>query len=1088
MQDQKRDANKLPSMMQLETMSGRELVDTITDYLADRQHSLQAKLAAETTILWFARKRWDDYCLQDIRARLHEQALTGNLSVPLERISAVTACMNRNAHILTTLPSWLSSKRFEEIIIVDYGSIEPVENTLAKADLLNHPSIRVIRVEANQWCLAEAFNIGLFEARAPFTMKLDADTLVLGQAAMSLRLTAREFKTGNWRTFVNNILNGIALAPTNAIKKVGGYNEQLRRYGWDDCDFYERLSELFLTKTDLDEQEFSSLDHSDEERVAHSDEMAKANDINRLIQGNRVFTNLLPKWTDKSKRQFAFHALDDNDKKIIERLRDIAYKISEIQDAYIYSEDSVYGYSAMLKDLFAQISNGDQQNHALTSIKRTPIILMVSLYEDQAEARQREMIRCLRSNIQVFDRIIVLYENSAGNSDDLGVSIADELKQLASLNCSDRQLAQLEVISIKERPSYRDFFEISKRFHSDPHSPWFVIANADIAFDESIERINELENSEHTIICLSRWDQCGESATVHANECYTDAAGDRWCLIESVVNESRIPNYLSADAWIYKRLPDNWEEYTYKLGTYFCDSFFINRAFRSGMAVINPCHSIRCLHYHDTAHNSSDQKFEDKGRIEELHRAERERLGGEEPAAGAQWATLETCMRSDYKPKPYRWNQNGGRWLHLGHIVNLESTLLMIEACSKVAEHSGNDYFLTVTSNERYAGLFKIVLKFAQYLGNPNLFLDVRTGDFDPSSKTCEETLRFPGIHRLSNSNWLEIARHITHYVEQNPYAQHSDRTHLQLLRLFVIDELYSVQFLSEKYPERFQLARTEAVSGSRFASLRQATSRTTEPRFSLVTSLFRAEKYLSRLLENYEAIATLGHCELIIVDVNSDNADQLVVDRFIQSSDYGDTVQYIRLEEDPGIYGCWMQGISMAKSPLVSNFNADDRRSAIHPHLLADYLEKNPTVDVCFTALKPTRVVNQSWYEHVEEESWFHWYQQGQEFELEDFLTISDGVYCSQNIAHCMPMWRKYLHDILGPFREDLYGTSADWAFWLECLKRKRRLHLASRVPLGLYYVNPESHNRIHDAEGQLENKILSDYFSINQTSFLQQ
>jgi hypothetical protein len=182
------------------------------------------------------------------------------------------------------------------------------------------------------------------------------------------------------------------------------------------------------------------------------------------------------------------------------------------------------------------------------------------------------------------------------------------------------------------------------------------------------------------------------------------------------------------------------------------------------------------------------------------------------------------------------------------------------------------------------------------------------------------------------------------------------------------------------------------------------------------------------------------------------------------------------------------MQGISMAKSSLVSNFNADDRRSAIHPHLLADYLERNPTVDVCFTALKPTRVVNQSWYEHVEEESWFHWYQQGQEFELEDFLTISDGVYCSQNIAHCMPMWRKYLHDILGPFREDLYGTSADWAFWLECLKRKRRLHLASKVPLGLYYVNPESHNRIHDAEGQLENKILSDYFAITQTSFVQQ
>ena len=273
-----------------------------------------------------------------------------------------------------------------------------------------------------------------------------------------------------------------------------------------------------------------------------------------------------------------------------------------------------------------------------------------------------------------------------------------------------------------------------------------------------------------------------------------------------------------------------------------------------------------------------------------------------------------------------------------------------------------------------------------------------------------------------------------------------------------------------------------------RLASFQAATTTTTKPRFSLISSLFRAKKYLPRLLENYEAIASLGPCELVIVDVNGDNNDREIVESFIERSDFGHSIQYIQLQDDPGIYGCWMKAIGIAKSPLVSNFNADDRRSAIQPHVLADYLEDNSDVDACFTALKPTNVANQSWYEHIEEESWFNWYEQGRQFQLQDFVTKKNDIYCSQNVAHCMPMWRKSLHDEIGPIREDLYGTSADWAFWLECLRRGKTLSMAQSLPLGLYYINPRSHNRVHDESGILENLILLDYYGIKQEAFNQQ
>jgi hypothetical protein len=996
--------------------------------------------------------------------------------------------MNRNAHILKTLPTWLASKRFEEIIIVDYGSLEPLEHTLAAAGLLDHARVRIIRTEAEQWCLAEAFNIGLLQAAAPFTLKLDADTLIRGQAELSLRLSAQQFRTGNWRTFENNVLNGVVLVPTQAIRKTGGYNEQIRCYGWDDCDFYERLSELSLIKTDLFEHEFHSLDHSDDERVAHSDTVAKSNDINRLIQGNGVLNNLLPKWTDKGKRQFAFQTLDENAKQLLTSVRDVAYKISDIQDNYIYSEDSAYSYEAMLKDIVSQISREAAPRLAPPSSKKSPIILMVSLYEDRAETRRREMIRCLRINSQIFDKIIVLYEQPASSGDELDSSVANELKRLSVMSRCEKHVADIEKIIINERPAYRDFFKLSSMRSAEDQKPWFVIANSDIAFDSSIRRINELGDSSDAIICLSRWDKCSEPAQKQPEDCYLDHDGVKWALIESSADSGHIPNYLSADAWIYSELPDDWEDYTYRIGTYFCDSFFANRAFQSGRTVINPCRSIRCFHHHDEENNSSAHKFEDKSNIEQLYNEERERLGGEDPVAGVQWTTLETCNIPYFKPKPYRWNPKGGLCLNLGYVVNVPSILLMIEAGLKATEDTGMDLFVHIASDESYSTQTAIVLEFAEYLRNPRLFLDLGQGVFDPSTPASHRHLALRGSAPLCYGDWGHIAESIIKHIELDPNAHHSDRTHLELLHLLTLDELYAVAFLSARHPDVLQPYLSEAQYTAQIALSNNTESPTLEPRFSLVTSLYRAKKYLPRLLENYEAVASLGPCELVIVDVNPDETDQETIETFISHSEYGHTIQYIHLKEDPGIYGCWMKAIGMSKSCFVSNFNADDRRSAVHPHLLAKYLRENPGVDACFTAIRPTNVDNLSWYEHNEEVSWFHWYEKGRRFSPSDFLTERDGVYCSQNIAHCMPMWRKSLHDECGSFREDKYGTSADWAFWLECMKTGKVLAMASADPLGLYFINPVSHNRRHDRLGTLENSIIYDFYGIRQFKFVQQ
>lgn len=81
----------------------------------------------------------------------------------------------------------------------------------------------------------------------------------------------------------------------------------------------------------------------------------------------------------------------------------------------------------------------------------------------------------------------------------------------------------------------------------------------------------------------------------------------------------------------------------------------------------------------------------------------------------------------------------------------------------------------------------------------------------------------------------------------------------------------------------------------------------------------------------------------------------------------------------------------------------------------------------------------------------------------------------------HCMPVWRKSLHERYGYFDEKTYGTSADWAFWLKCSKAGERF-LFDDGAFGRYFLNPDSHNRRNDPDGRKELQIIKDYIGVSQ------
>ena len=156
----------------------------------------------------------------------------------LERLETCVAC-------LRDLPS------ITEIILVDFGSSEK----LTKAR-----GCRVVRVEADRWCLSEANNIGIAEAKNDVVLKIDADVRLMienealqelaeivasGKVAFyNLQATDFQYEDGEpslkrlragWGEGCCNLLN------RGLVAEIGGFDTRYFDYGGEDNDLCIRL-------------------------------------------------------------------------------------------------------------------------------------------------------------------------------------------------------------------------------------------------------------------------------------------------------------------------------------------------------------------------------------------------------------------------------------------------------------------------------------------------------------------------------------------------------------------------------------------------------------------------------------------------------------------------------------------------------------------------------------------------------------------------------------------------------------------------------------------------------------------------------
>ena len=207
----------------------------------------------------------------------------------LSGISVITCSMNRTSRLSQSLFSWLQCKDISEIIIVDWSSIIPVFNEI-KHLIDGSKPVTIIRVnDQKKWILSIAYNIAASFVKYSNILKLDSDNILHIDFFNNHKLSPydKHFYSGNWknaRTDNEKHLNGVLYTKTIDYINIGGYNEYIQTYGWDDNDIYERLSNNGLTQRDLNNAYIYHIEHTDSDR----------SDLNlfRCIQTNRLLCSV----------------------------------------------------------------------------------------------------------------------------------------------------------------------------------------------------------------------------------------------------------------------------------------------------------------------------------------------------------------------------------------------------------------------------------------------------------------------------------------------------------------------------------------------------------------------------------------------------------------------------------------------------------------------------------------------------------------------------------------------------------------------------------------------------------------------------
>jgi len=214
-------------------------------------------------------------------------------------------------------------------------------------------------------------------------------------------------------------------------------------------------------------------------------------------------------------------------------------------------------------------------------------------------------------------------------------------------------------------------------------------------------------------------------------------------------------------------------------------------------------------------------------------------------------------------------------------------------------------------------------------------------------------------------------------------------------------------------------------------------------PRVSVITSVYNCSEFLFDFFLDLRKQSIFPECEVLILDANKeeDSDDYKIISQFLDIPN----IKYHYIG-DCSVYKAWNIGIKLSEAPIITNWNTDDRRKWNSLETQVSFLEENKDVDLCYGVLKISNTKNED-FENCKTNRYWATFEGSLENQLR------------HNSPHCLPVWRKDVHDKYGFFDES-YFCAADYDMWFRILKGGGKLEKIDEE-LGVYYENPGSISR---------------------------
>lgn len=220
--------------------------------------------------------------------------------------------------------------------------------------------------------------------------------------------------------------------------------------------------------------------------------------------------------------------------------------------------------------------------------------------------------------------------------------------------------------------------------------------------------------------------------------------------------------------------------------------------------------------------------------------------------------------------------------------------------------------------------------------------------------------------------------------------------------------------------------------------------------KISVITSLYKCEKYLTGFLKHLSKTDNLNECEFIFIHNKPQGNEEKIIEHFILEHPEIN-VKYIKLDYVETLYASWNRGVNNSGGKYIAIWNVDDIRMPDSLRIQAQALDENPNAKICYGDIHGMEK-----YGVLEGKLFYH-----------PVYPEKKNNFLRSHFIGCFPMWKREIHNKVGYFDEQ-YRLVGDYEFQIRAA-RNFEFVKANKV-LGYYSINGKnqlsSNFRLQNAE----------------------